>query len=146
MLLSKVKQSLGIPATDEHRTRAIANLLSGREPANAMEFLFTVMSHNTGKAGALLAAQGMFAVVGTYGMEHGWVRALILPSMLLLMAGALLAMSILRSTLGAFSPSGKDPVRALFDLTLHRVVRLNMAMYMTFLSILMLIAATILQA
>ena len=90
-----LRRALGIPATEEHRARAMANLLSGREPANAMEFLFTVMSHNTGKAGALLAAQGMFAVVGTYGMEHGWIRGLVLPSMLLLMVGALLGMSIL---------------------------------------------------
>ena len=29
---------------------------------------------------ALLAAQGMFAVVGTYGMEHGWTKAPALPS------------------------------------------------------------------
>jgi hypothetical protein len=66
--------------------------------------------------------------------------------MLLLMLGALLAMSILRSTMGAFSPSGRDPFEALFDITMHRVVRLNLAMYVTFVSIVMLIAATILQA
>ena len=141
-----LRRCLGIPASAEKRTHAIATLLTGRDPANAYEFMFTVMSHNTGKAGALLAAQGMFAVVGTYGMEHGWTKALILPSMLLLMLGALLAMSILRSTMGAFSPSGKDPFEALFDITMHRVVRLNLAMCMTFVSIVMLIAATIMQA
>jgi hypothetical protein len=141
-----LRRVFGIPATAEKRTQAIDTLLRSREPAAAYEFMFAVMSHNTGKAGALLAAQGMFAVVGTYGMEHGWTKSLVLPSMLLLMLGALLAMSILRSTMGAFSPSGRDPFEALFDITMHRVVRLNLAMYVTFVSIVMLIAATILQA
>ena len=141
-----LRRAFGIPATAEKRTQTINALLRSREPAAAYEFMFAVMSHNTGKAGALLAAQGMFAVVGTYGMEHGWTKALVLPSMLLLMLSALLAMSILRSTMGAFSPSAKDPFDALFDLTMHRVVRLKLAMYVTFVSIVMLIAATILQA
>ena len=145
-MMPLLRRCLGIPATAERRAHAIATLLNNRAPADAYAFMFTVMSHNTGKAGALLAAQGMFAVVGTYGMEHGWAKALVLPSMLLLMVGALLAMSILRSTMGAFAPSARDPFEVLFDLTMHRVIRLNLAMYATFLSVAMLIAVTIKQA
>jgi hypothetical protein len=135
---------LGAPGDKQ---RALQAALGGRTGAAAMDFVFQGIVHNTGKSGALLAAQGMFAVVGTYAMEHGWPVVLILPAMVLLLSGALLAMTILRSTAGTFHPGAdQDAVTAqMFALVVARMIRFNLALYMTFVSVILLLAATIIQ-
>ena len=136
---------LGAPRDKQQALRAA---LGERTSLAALDFIFQAVVHNTAKAGALLAAQGMFAVVGTYAMEHGWPVFLILPAMILTLTGALLAMSILRSTTGVFRPGmDQDAKNAqMFAILVTRMVRFNLALYMTFLSVILLLAATFIQA
>jgi hypothetical protein len=136
---------LGAPPDPQ---RAFAAVMGERGHAAAIDFLFQGIVHNTAKSGALLAAQGMFAVVGTYAMEHGWPVALILPAMILLLSGALLAMTILRSTMGSYQPGAdQDAVVAqMLALVAARMIRFNLALYMTFVSVILLLVATIIQA
>jgi hypothetical protein len=137
---------LGVPLTGETRARALRNVLGDRQGDQASEFMFQGIIHNTVKAGALLTAQGMFAVFATYALDHGWPKAPVLPAILLLLTGALLAMTILRSTIGSFrevSAPTKDPVHQMFDLVLSRMIRFNLALYMTFLSVILLLVAAL---
>ena len=109
----------------------------------AFERILGGMQHNTEKAGALLAAQGIFAVACTYGIDHGWPKIISIPAILLLLVGALLAMSMLRSTAAPFTREAGNVARVAFDLLVSRMIRFNLALYMTFLSILLLGAAAI---
>jgi hypothetical protein len=109
----------------------------------AFERILGGMQHNTDKAGALLAAQGIFAVACTYGIDHGWPRLLAIPAILLLLVGALLAISMLRSTAAPFTQETGNVSRKAFDLLVSRMIRFNLALYMTFLSIILLGAAAL---
>ena len=144
-MLRRLSGLLGAPADTQ---RALTAALGGRTGSAAMDFIFQGITHNTGKAGALLAAQGMFAVVGTYAMDHGWPVVLVLPAMILLLTGALLAMTILRSTAGTFQPGADEDavIAQMFRLVTTRMVRFNLALYMTFVSVILLMIATIIQA
>jgi hypothetical protein len=85
----------------------------------------------------------MFAVACTYGIDHGWPQVLAVPAILLLLTGALLAISMLRSTAAPFMRGEGNVARATFDLLISRMIRFNLALYMTFLSILLLAAAAV---
>lgn len=104
----------------------------------AFERILGGMQHNTEKAGALLAAQGIFAVACTYGIDHGWPKIVSIPAILLLLFGALLAMSMLRSTAAPFTHGDGEISRRAFDLLVSRMIRFNLALYMTFLSVILL--------
>ena len=136
---------LGAPADPQ---RALATVLGDRSPAAAIDFLIQGVVHHTVKSGALLTAQGMFAVVDTYALDHGSPRLLILPAMILLLLGALVAMTVLRGTAGGFKADApKDAVIAgIFQLVISRMVRFNLALYMTFLSVLLLLVAVVFKA
>ena len=140
-----VASLLGAPAD---RQRALSASLDERSPVAAIDFLLQGVMHNTLKAGALLTAQGMFAVVDTYAMDHEGPRILLLPAMILLLLGALLAMTVLRGTAGVFQPKAqKDEVIAnMFGIVVSRMVRFNLALYMTFLSVVLLLVAVVLKA
>lgn len=144
-MLRLIASLLGEPVD---RKRAFNAVLGERSPAAVVDFLLQGIVHNTAKSGALLAAQGMFAVVGTYAMEHGWPVALVLPAMVLLLSGALLAMTILRSTAGNYRPGADQEAVAaqMFALVIARMIRFNLALYMTFVSVILLLIATIIQA
>src|SRR6185437_4215387 len=88
----------GIPASDEHGA-TLQNLSLGLDPVAASERLRNAVQHNTEKAGALLAAQGIFIVADTFALDHGWPKIQILVSLVSLVVGAFLVMSILRSTM-----------------------------------------------
>jgi hypothetical protein len=129
----------GIPTGKQDRERAYRNVVGDMKPADAFARILGGMQHNTDKAGALLAAQGIFAVACTFAIDHGWPRLLALSAILLLLAGALLAMSILRSTAAPFhAGSEADVPRIAFRLLISRMIRFNLALYMTFVSILLL--------
>ena len=134
----------GIPAKDE-REIAFQNTTRGLDGFAAMERLRDGVQHNTEKAGALLAAQGIFIVADTFALDHGWPKIPILVSLVSLVVGAFLVMSILRSTMRMYRhpTGGSDPARMVYNLLLSRMIRFNSALYLTFLSILLLaIAAT----
>jgi len=135
---------LGIPLTRARRDALMANTLSGRSGPDAAAYVLAGVQHNTEKAGALLAAQGIFAIACTYGLDHGWPRGLAIAAILLLVAGAMLAMSMLRSTAAPFRHGEEDKrLKIMFDLLLLRMVRFNIALYCTFLSVLLLGIAAI---
>ncbi len=129
----------GIPAADE-REIALRNAVRNLDSVAAVERMRDGVQHNTEKAGALLAAQGIFIVADTFALDHGWPKIPILTSLVSLVAGSFLVMSILRSTMRMYRHGGEaaDPVHLIYSLLLSRMVRFNSALYLTFLSILLL--------
>ncbi len=109
-------------------------------PTEAADRLRGAVQHNTEKAGALLAAQGIFTVGDTFALDHNWPQIPILISLGLLILSTFLVMSILRSTVRMYRHPAEhtDPVRQIFKLLISRMVRFNSALYLTFLSILLL--------
>jgi len=102
------------------------------------------LSHLTQKAGALLSAQAIFLVVDTWGMEHNWSRIAVLISVISLVIAALIVLTLLRS-LYVPSPVVDDPETFVFEDVLAvsrimaaRAARFNIALYMTFLSVILL--------
>src|SRR5262249_4756173 len=102
------------------------------------------LSHLTQKAGALLAAQAIFIVVNTWGIEHGWPRFVMLVSVILLVVSALVVLTLLRSV---YMPAPKTDDAATFAfediisiarILTSRAARFNVALYMTFLSVILL--------
>ncbi|HEX3675320.1 MAG TPA: hypothetical protein VHU87_13685 [Rhizomicrobium sp.] len=133
----------GVPVKDEDIDKVYVTMVGSRTPEDTFDFLRTSASHNTEKSGALLGAQGIFVVVDIFAIDHGWPRSAILASLLLLLAGSLVVMTNLRSTLGAYGRLERiDAARGIFNMILSRTVRFNIALYLTFLSILLLAAAT----
>lgn len=133
----------GVPPSRAARDRAYTSIVGDLDEMRAFERILGGMQHNTDKAGALLAAQGIFAGACTYGIDHGWPKILSIPAILLLLVGALLAMSMLRSTAAPFTRESGNIARVAFDLLVSRMIRFNLALYMTFLSIVLLGAAAI---
>jgi hypothetical protein len=129
----------GIPASGE-REIAFQNATRGLEGGDAVERLRDGIQHNTEKAGALLAAEGLFIVADTFALDHGWARIPILISLACLVAGAFLVMSILRSTMRMYRHrvDGLNPARLIYDLLLSRMIRFNLALYLTFSSVILL--------
>jgi len=139
---------LGTPGSPEERENAFHHIVGDLNATAAAERLRGGVQHNTEKAGALLAAQGIFTVADTFALDHGWPRIPILISLVSLIAGTFLAISILRSTMRMYRHSAEraDPVRLIFRMLLSRMVRFNLALYLTFFSILLLGGAAILDA
>jgi hypothetical protein len=136
---------LGIPGTPEERETAYKNLIGDLDAIAAAERMRGGVQHNTEKAGALLAAQGIFTVADTFALDHGWPQLPILISFGCLIAGAFLAMSILRSTMRMYRHrlERADPVRQIYAMLLSRMIRFNIALYLTFLAVLLIMAAAI---
>lgn len=141
-LLSKL---LGIPMTARERDAVFAEIARGRSPENVLAFFRDGAQHNTAKSGALLGAQGIFVVVDIFALDHGWPQSLVLAAALAMLAGALLVMANLRGTLmpylkAASSGAGPAPAseRATYELVLARSLRFNLALYLTFLSVVLL--------
>lgn len=102
------------------------------------------LAHLTQKAGALLAAQAIFIVVVTWGTEHGWPRVMALISVLLLVVAALMVLTLLRSV---YMPAPRtddaatyayEDILAVARVLASRGARFNIALYMTFLSVILL--------
>jgi hypothetical protein len=130
----------GIPATPAEYENALRHVTGDLNPTAAAERLRGAVQHNTEKAGALLAAQGIFAVADTFALDHGWPQVPMLISLGCMIAGSFLAMSILRSTMRMYRhEAGRaDPVRLIFAMLISRMIRFNTALYLTFFSILLL--------
>ncbi len=99
---SLLERIVGVPLTLARQREEVESHLRFRDPASLRATLSDVVSHLTQKSGALLAAQAIFLVVDTYGMDHGWPHLAVLISLLTLVAAALLVMGNLHSVyLGA---------------------------------------------
>ncbi len=130
----------GIPATPEERATALRNVVGDLDPMAGVDRLRDAVQHNTEKAGALLAAQGIFAVADTFALDHGWPQLPVLLSLGCMITGSFLAMSILRSTMRMYRHKAqhRDPVPVIFNMLLSRMIRFNSALYLTFASIVLL--------
>ena len=133
----------GTPGTPVEYENAYQHIAAALSPIDAAERLRGAVQHNTEKAGALLAAQGIFTVADTFALDHGWPKIPILISLVSLVTGTFLAMSILRSTMRMYrhAPDRADPVRMIYAMLISRMTRFNMALYLTYLSILLLAIA-----
>ncbi|HWD48703.1 MAG TPA: hypothetical protein VG309_02175 [Rhizomicrobium sp.] len=129
----------GIPASDE-RENAFQNATLGLDSGDAVQRLRDGVQHNTEKAGALLAGEGLFIVADTFALDHDWPRIPVLISLVCLVLGAFLVMSILRSTMRMYRHpiAGANPARLVYHLLLSRMIRFNLALYLTFASVLLL--------
>jgi hypothetical protein len=136
---------LGTAGSPEERETAYRHIVGDLNATAAAERLRGGVQHNTEKAGALLAAQGIFTVSDTFALDHGWPKTPTLISLASLIAGTFLAMSILRSTMRMYRHASEraDPLRLIFRMLESRMIRFNVALYLTFLSILLLGAAAI---
>ena len=134
----------GVPYSRDDIDKVYATMIGARTQESTFDFLRSSASHNTEKSGALLGAQGIFVVVDIFAVDHGWPRTAVLASLLLLLAGSLVVMTNLRSTLGAYGRAEQpDAARSIFDMVLWRTVRFNVALYLTFLSIILLVLAAL---
>ena len=146
---SLLERAIGVPLSRARRKQEIEDHLKYRDAQSYRAIVSENVSHLTQKSGALLAAQAIFLVFQSYGIDHGWSRIMVLVSMLMLMFAAMLVMSNLRSVwLPSSRPSDGEGVAEhiaiiqLSDLTSMRGARFNVALYLTFLSVaLMAIAA-----
>src|ERR1700733_2143300 len=143
-LLSRI---LGVPLSAEEHDAVYAAMCANRSKEAATELFRDGAQHNTAKSGALLGAQGIFVVVDIFALDHGWPKALVLAAMLLMLAGSLLAMTNLRGTINPFrravADKPIDPARGSYDLVMRRSLRFNVALYLTFLSVVLLAVAAL---
>jgi hypothetical protein len=142
-----LSRMLGVPLSTEDRATVFAEMSGNRSREAAIEFFRDGASHNTAKSGALLGAQGIFVVVDIFALDHGWPRDLVLAAILVMLAGSLIVMTNLRGTLSPYrkAPDGPpvDAVHRVFTLVLTRSLRFNVALYLTFLSIVLLALAAV---
>lgn len=144
---SLLERAIGVPLSRTRRRQEIEDHLKYRDAQSYRAIVSENVTHLTQKSGALLAAQAIFLVFQSYGIDHGWSRNVVLISMLMLMFAAMLVMSNLRSVWLPSSSDGEGvaehvAIMQLSDLTSMRGARFNVALYLTFLSVaLMAIAA-----
>ena len=138
----------GVPHGVAGREAAFAALIGRRSPEETQELLRNSATHNTEKSGALLAAQGIF-VVDIFAIDNGWPRTIVLTSLVLLVTASLVVMTNLRSTLGAYlntqAAPARDPTSHIFAMIMSRTIRFNVALYLTFLAIILLGAVAVLS-
>jgi hypothetical protein len=147
---SLLEGAIGIPLSRARRRQEIEDHLSYRDVHTYRAIVSENVTHITQKSGALLAAQAIFLVFQSYGIDHGWSRGVVLVSMLMLMFAAMLVMSNLRSV---WLPSAdvRDDQRAaehiaimqLTELASMRGARFNIALYLTFLSVILMAIAAV---
>lgn len=136
---SLLERAIGVPLSRARRLEEIEKHLEFRDAPSYRAIVSENVSHITQKSGALLAAQAIFLVFQSYGMDHGWSHVIIFVSMLSLLLAAMLAMSNLRSVwLPSADVAGGQKAREhkaivqLADLTSMRGARFNLALYITF--------------
>jgi hypothetical protein len=137
---------MGVPLTSPDRDATFRTVSEGMTPQDAVVFFRDAAQHNTAKSSGLLAAQAIFLVVDTFALDHGWPRLPVLLSLLVMLAAALLVMTNLRGTMHPLRKPSVEPMdraRASFDLVLGRSLRFNIALYLTYLSIILLAAAAL---
>jgi hypothetical protein len=138
---------LGAPLSVEDRDAIFARMTQLSSLEDSLRFFRDGAQHFTAKSGALLGAQGVFVVVDTFALDHSWPKGLVLSAMLVMLLGSLIVMANLRGTLSPHTKSNstelRDVVRNTYELVLRRAVRFNIALYLTYVSILLLVAAAL---
>ena len=136
---------IGVPATEAQVRAEVAKFVRTRDVHMMREVMSDNLTHMTSKSGALLQAQGIFIAVATYLLSQGWPRYLALVSILLLTAAALALMTNLRTVFIGRDPDIADDEAAEIEIVVQtsllaarRGIFFNVALYLTFLSILLL--------
>ncbi len=140
MLAKFMQRVLGQPMTQSARRTMYESFISRRTPEETMAFLFEGVQLNTHKSGALLGAQGIFVIVSTYAMDHGWPKSAAMASILLLLTGSLLILTALKSTSNALTADPGEQGWLVLNILVSRSARYNIALYLTFVSIFLLAA------
>jgi hypothetical protein len=134
----------GGPTSSTRMSEELARHLRFRDPKTVRSEVVDYLSHLTQKSGALLAAQAIFIVVETYGIDHGWPKIVVIVSVLALVVAVLIVLTNLRSVY--FSPvSSDDPtefetgsLKLATEVLTSRSARFNVALYLTFFSVILL--------
>jgi hypothetical protein len=136
---------LGVPVSRRRVRAEVETFVRARGVHAVRATLNENLSHITGKSGALLQAQGIFIVVATYALDQGWSRYLALSSLLLLIVSALAVMTNLRTVFIGLNADEADDTRAEIEsavrtaeVSSRRGALFNIALYLTFLSVLLL--------
>ena len=134
-----------LPFSDARLREAIESHLRFRTADEIRATLSENNSHITQKSGALLAAQAIFLVVDTYGLDHGWPRLAVLVSVVALVFSALILMANLRTVYMEVASGTSDPAEMeraslmqIGHLAGARGARFNVALYLTFLSVILM--------
>jgi len=140
-----LERIIGIPLGATRQRDELENHLRFRSIVELRATLVENLSHITQKSGALLAAQAIFLVVVTYGIDHRWPELAVLISLFTLILATLLAMTNLRSVYMGAPRHIDDPQKLDFEgvvqlsrLAGTRGARFNVALYLTFLSVILL--------
>jgi hypothetical protein len=136
---------IGVPATEAQVRSEVAKFVKTRDVHMMREVMSDNLAHMTSKSGALLQAQGIFIAVATYLLSQGWPRAVALVSIFLLTIAALAVMTNLRTVFIGRDPHIEDDAAAEIEIVVQtsllaarRGIFFNIALYLTFLSILLL--------
>ena len=144
-MASALERLFVLPFSEARLREAIDSHLRFRSPDAIRATLSENNSHITQKSGALLAAQAIFIVVDTYGLDHGWPHLAVLISVVALVLSALILMINLRTVYMEAASDAADPVEMervalmqLGRLAGTRGARFNIALYLTFLSVILM--------
>lgn len=136
---------IGVPATEAQVRAEVAKFVKTRDVHMMRGVMSENLAHMTSKSGALLQAQGIFIAVATYLLSQGWPRALALASIFLLTIASLAVMTNLRTVFIGRDPRIESDDEAEIEIVVQtsllaarRGIFFNIALYMTFLSILLL--------
>lgn len=141
-LLTKL---IGVPATESRVRAEVAKFTRTRDVHVMRGVMSENLTHITSKSGALLQAQGIFIAVATYLLSQGWPRLIALVSIFLLTIAALVAMTNLHTVFIGRDARIEDDEAAEIEIVVQtsllaarRGIFFNVALCLTFLSILLL--------
>jgi len=133
-----------LPFSEARTREEVDKHLRTRSAESLRATLAENISHIKQKSGALLAAQAIFIVVDTYGIDHGWPRAAVVVSIVALVLSALMILISLRTvyldpaTDGDLAEMERVQLLQHARLTTRRSARFNLALYLTFVSVVLM--------
>jgi hypothetical protein len=141
---------LGLPV-GEREVRAQVRAFVRLRDVHAVRVVMNEnLVHITGKSGALLQAQGLFVVVATFLLHGGWTRTLALTAIVLLTLSALAILTNLRTVLISGPPSHTPSTETEIEIVVRtamlasrRGAVFNLALYLTFVALILLGAAAV---
>jgi Mlc titration factor MtfA (ptsG expression regulator) len=136
---------LGLPLGEREIRAQVKAFVRLRDVHAVRAVMSENLAHITSKSGALLQAQGLFVVVAAFLLTRGWTRTLALAAIVLLMLSALAVLTNLRTVLispparqGGDKDTEIEIVVQTARLASRRGAVFNVALYLTFLSLVIL--------
>ena len=145
---------LGLPVGEREVRAQVRAFVRLRDVHAVRVVMNDNLVHITSKSGALLQAQGLFVVVATFLLNNGWTRILALTAIVLLTLSALAILTNLRTVLISGPPSHTPSTETEIEIVVRtamlasrRGAVFNLALYLTFLALILLgaAAATLLE-